>query len=259
MPRRRKIANRSSLMSVYRKYWRFRNEAHGLSCAETLRVIWAYSRLLDDEDFKFPADVEVSKQFLELDHKGRWITPWDLELIAKEAILNCDDFSPLGVRTARRWDTLAEFINAFKYFEHEASPVNQKNIIIELNRIAHRQFTWQKNIPAVMFPRYHKIFGTPVINNILIAETGLSIDELYLCAIAMVSCYFLEPSLDIPIPCEIPGLTNEIVKKFLALTCKPIWDLRIILRNEQRYDETFFYAYNSLRAYPIIATAMFHL
>jgi hypothetical protein len=47
-------------------------------------------------------------------------------------------------------------------------------------------------------------------------------------------------------------LPSEKIDRFLAFTSKPISDLKSILKSQQRYDDKFAYAYNSLRAYPLI-------
>jgi hypothetical protein len=198
-----------------------------------------------------PNDIEVSQQFITLDHQGKWLTQWDLEILAKEVILNAGDLG-YGRKTLRIWDTLAESINSLKDFERKISSVHGNNILIELNRIAHRQFPWQENDPVIMLARHYIIFSTAVINEICLARLGLSVEQIYLCGIALVSTYLQDAFLNIPIPSEIPTLSNNVVKNFLSFTCQPISELRNILLSEQRYDESFFYAYNSLRAYPLI-------
>jgi hypothetical protein len=238
-------------VTVFRRYKHFRNEISLLSCDDALNVIWAYSQYLSQSDFRMPADIEVSKEFAALDHKGVWITQWDLEILAKEVILNARDIGG-APRTFRQWDTLAIAINALKEFENKTSPVNQANILIELNRMAHRQFTWQENAALSMLARHYKIFNTPAINGVCKSVLDLSVDEIYLCGIAFLSLFLQDPYARIPIRSELSNLSNELAQKFLGFVCRPIWELRSILQLEQRYDDTFFYAYNSLRQYPVI-------
>lgn len=238
-------------MSVFRQYKRFRDNISSLSCDDALRVIWAYSRYLWDRDFQMPSDFEISSIFVNLEHKAQWLTQWDLEVLAKEIILNAGDFG-YGSWTLRRWDTLAVVVNALREFEEQVSAVNQENILIELNRIAHRQFVWQQNTPIPMMARHFKIFNTTEINEICLSRLGLSIEQVYLCGVAFVATYLESPFLSIPAPSDIPGLSDDVVKKFLSFLCRPIWGLRNILQSDQKYDASFFYAYNSLRTYPLI-------
>jgi len=222
-----------------------------LLCDEALRVIWAYSRYLEDDDFQMPTDIEISEQFIALDHHGKWITQWDLEILAKEIILNAGDFR-LFYRSLRIWNGLANTVNSMKKFDENISGVRRENILIELNRIAHRQFTWQENSAVPMLVRHYDIFNTAAINEMCLAHLGLSVDQIYLCGIAFVSIYLQEFFLKIPFPSEIPALTENVVRNFLSFTCRTMPELRNILQTEQKYYKSFFYAYNSLRAYPLI-------
>jgi hypothetical protein len=238
-------------MTAFKEYKNFRDKISMLSCDDALNVIWAYNRYLDQTDFQMPTNIEVSSDFTALDHKGRWITQWDLEILAKEIILNASDIGG-GRPSLRTWDVLAGAINSLKDFETNTSPVTQANILIELNRIAHRQFTWQENKASAMLVRHYKIFNTPKINDICQSVLSLSVDEIYLCGVAFVSLFLQDPFASIPIPSQLPRLSNELAQKFLSWASRPIWELRWILQSEQRYDASFFYAYNSLRRYPVI-------
>jgi hypothetical protein len=182
---------RGADVTVFRQYKEFRDEISLLLCDEALRVIWAYSRYLDDGDFQMPTDIEINQQFIALDHQGKWITQWDLEILAKEIILNAGDFR-LFYRSLRIWNGLADTVNSLRDFENNISSVGSENILIELNRIAHRQFTWQENSAVPMLVRHYDIFNDAAINEMCLARLGLSVDQIYLCGIAFVSNYLQE-------------------------------------------------------------------
>ncbi len=182
---------RGADVTVFRRYREFRDEVSLLLCDEALRVIWAYSRYLEGDDFQMPTDIEISEQFIALDHQGKWITQWDLEILAKEIILNAGEFR-LFYRSLRIWNGLANTVNSLKEFEQSISGVRRENILIELNRIAHRQFTWQENSAVPMLVRHYEIFNTAAINEMCLAHLGLSVDQIYLCGIAFVSIYLQE-------------------------------------------------------------------
>jgi hypothetical protein len=69
----------------------------------------------------------------------------------------------------RKWKTMSELINAIKAFENKiygrfGSP---ETVLVELIRIAHRQFIWQAKPPnSTTTIRYFKIFNRPAIDAI---------------------------------------------------------------------------------------------
>jgi hypothetical protein len=58
--------------------------------------------------------------------------------------------------------------------------------------------------------------------------------------------------MNVPFKSDIKALPVEMVEKFLSFTCRPWSKLRKTLKTEQEYDANFAYAYNSLRAYPLV-------
>ena len=64
---------------------------------------------------------------------------------------------------------------------------------------------------------------------------------------------FLErPALAVPFKSDIKALSIEHFEKFFAFTSKPISALKATLKSQQQYNENFAYAYNSLRAIPLV-------
>src|SRR5262245_45061202 len=134
-------------MDVFQKYKPIRNEIALLERFDALRTIWAYSHYLQTDGFEFPADIEVHKRFQSLDVPQRWMAEWTLELLAKEVILNCHGAAKKG-RTLRTWKVLADILNAIRNLENDIYGfLSDRNVLVEMIRIAHRQFIWQSNHP----------------------------------------------------------------------------------------------------------------
>ena len=175
-------------MDVFQEYKQIRNKIALLASDDALSVIWAYCQFLQVGNFHFPAEVEVSKDFLENDFPEGWISEWELELLAKEVILNGKSVASKG-HTLRKWKTMSELINAIKAFENKiygcfGSP---EAVLVELIRIAHRQFIWQANPPnSTTTIRYFKIFNRPAIDAICLEQIGLTASQLYI----SWCCYF---------------------------------------------------------------------
>jgi hypothetical protein len=104
-------------MDVFQEYKPIRNKIALLSVEESLGVVWAYCQFLQLDDFRFPKEIEVANQFLRLDIPQKWISEWELELLAKEVIINGSAVSSKS-HTLRSWKYLSEIINLFKSLEN---------------------------------------------------------------------------------------------------------------------------------------------
>jgi hypothetical protein len=127
-----------------------------------------------------------------------------------------------------------------------------KNVLIEMNRIAHRQFTWQVDYPNLSsFARYFVLFNTVEIDQISRDRTGVPVRAIFQYGL-MLYGGFME-SLEVKIPPEGPGVDQDLFEKFLRFTAREKHDLSELLRSEQTFNSSYAYAYNSLHAYPLIA------
>jgi hypothetical protein len=209
---------------------------------------------LQIDHFQFPKEIEVANSYLQLDVPQRCISEWELELLAKEVILN-GSAGALKGRTLRAWKTLSELVNSLKELENRiygkfGSP---QTVLVEVIRIAHRQFIWQANRPnSASIIRYFKIFNRPAIDKICCEQIGLTVWQTYMCGIACMGFFLNHPAITIPFKSEIKTLTIDLFEKFFAFTSKPIRELKSQLKGEQQYNANFAYAYSSLRAFPLV-------
>jgi hypothetical protein len=135
-------------MDVFQEYKSIRNKINLLSIEEALGVIWAYGQYLQIDNFNFSKEIEVINEFLQLDVPQRWVSEWELELLAKEVIINGRSAAKKG-QALRKWKTLSDIINSIKGFEGRIYKTvgSPDNVLVELIRIVHRQFIWQANPP----------------------------------------------------------------------------------------------------------------
>jgi len=241
-------------MDVFQEYKPIRNKVRLLSVEDSLGVIWAYCQYLQIKDFQFPKDIEVANSYRKLDVPQRWISEWELELLAKEVILNGSAVAAKG-RTIRVWKTLIELVISLKDLENRiygqfGSP---QYVLVEMIRIAHRQFNWQANRPnSASIIRYFKIFNRPAIDKICRERIGLTVWQTYMCGVACMGSFLNCPAIAIPFKSEFKVLSVELFEKFFAFTSKPIRELKSQLKVEQQYDANFAYSYSSLRAFPLV-------
>jgi len=241
-------------MDVFQEYKPIRNKISALSIEEALGTIWAYCQYLQIDNFRFPKEIEVSNEYLKLDVPQQWISEWELEQLAKEVILNGQLVAKKD-RALRTWKTLSEFINSLKGLENRIYKAfgSPQSVLVEMIRIAHRQFIWQANPPnSAAIIRYFKIFNRPAIDEICLDKIGLTIWETYMCATGCMGFFLDRPAIAIPFKVEIKALSIEAFEKFFAFTSRPLAELKSKLKSEQQYNANFAYAYNSLRAYPLV-------
>jgi hypothetical protein len=178
-------------MDVFAEYKPIRNKIASLARDEALAVIWVYCQYLQIDDFKIPSEIEVAKKFLQDDFPQKYISEWELELLAKEVILNSGGAASKG-RTIRTWNTLAETINDIKDFENEIyrSFGSQEKVLVELIRMAHRQFIWQSNRPnSATTVRYFKIFNRPLVDQICLERIGLNVWQIFMSGVACMGFF----------------------------------------------------------------------
>src|ERR1039458_10419274 len=126
-------------MDVFQEYKPIRNKINLPSIEEELGVIWAYGQYLQIDNFNFPKEIEVINEFLQLDVPQRWVSEWELELLAKEVIINGRSAAKKG-RALRKWKNLSDIINSIKGFEGRIYKTvgSPDNVLVELIRIVHR-------------------------------------------------------------------------------------------------------------------------
>lgn len=221
---------------------------------DSLYVIWAYSQYLQKLNKNFPADIEVSREFLkedELHSKG--IYAWELELLLNEVILNAQ-LSPRCTLTLKRWGTLARVINNLKTLENEIAIrcVNEENGPTEISRIAHRQFPWQNLFFNGHLIRYYKIFNYAPLNEMVQDELGLTVYQVYSIGYLLSAFYMGSPAIELPIDITLKEINIDSVTKFLKLFSRELSTVRDLVKREREINEKYLYSYKSLREFPII-------
>jgi hypothetical protein len=236
------------------KYKKFRNCVAELAREDSLRVIWAYTQYLQLPDFIIPTDIEVDPRFYSKDVERAWINEWSLALLAKEVLLHSGAVAKKGASLSK-WNVLGEFLGQINKIEGEIYGAfgSSNNILVELIRIAHRTFEWQGNGPSQRsIIRYYKIFNTHKISEICVRRYGLTIYEVLACGTAVLGHYLDSHSLRLPIASQIAQLPVEKFKAFLSFVADDISTIKPKLKSEQQYNEGFAYAFNSLRARPVV-------
>src|SRR5260370_12366637 len=141
-------------MDFYEDYKPFRNYMRKFSLVESLVDVWRYSlHVLNDAPL--PADYAIGKPPFEPIKRNVW--PWELDILAREIVLNA---TTKGDRSLRRWNDLAGAINHIKRLDNEAYWAfgDQRDVLLEMHRIVHRQFPWQTGVAVTPLMCAFRIF-----------------------------------------------------------------------------------------------------
>jgi hypothetical protein len=119
-------------MSLYEEYKPFRNYIRHFDLLSSLVDVWRYSlHVMEGEPL--PADYASGKNALTAPVK-EYLYPWDLDILAKEIILNAG--SAGGDRSLKRWKDIATAINYVRRLDDAAFARNggaQVDVMFELS------------------------------------------------------------------------------------------------------------------------------
>ena len=239
---------------MYDLYKPLRNELSQLALFPSLRVIWAWMQQLQfGQDF--PADIEVPHQIRRvLRSPTRGIYEWELALLAKELLVSAPENGPVDLHS---WERFSSALNKLKDLGNGVSqhyePLFRQHIFIEMYRIAHQQFWWQRTLRLDSeVTRYLKIFGAPDLDAILQQRLGMSAQVLFTIGLSVSGHFLSDFELSAPVTFDIYGVTGEQIALFFAKYCKPLAEMQVRCREAQSFDENFIYAFNPLIQFPLV-------
>jgi hypothetical protein len=238
-------------MSVYEHYKPLRKYLRQFPLLESLDVVRAYIQYLQ-LGVPLPPYIEVNAEILKA---GRWrgVYEWSLDILAKELTLNAVAYSPKSLRS---WSAFTTALNKITELERNVIAAHRElhktNILIEIYRISHRQFPWQRPVTAGSILRYFKIFGTPEFDPILRSHIGLGACELYTIGLAFTGCFIDRFGVRLPPKIEGLPLSDENVSRFLQHFSTDMARLKNMVAENQSYDQDYAYSFNPLRTYPLV-------
>jgi hypothetical protein len=242
------------MADAFEFYKPLRNHLRQVSLTESLGVVRAYIQYMQF-GAAFPGDIEVASYFLRAqDAVERKMFEWELDLLCREIILHAADgpanYSP---KTLRKWDYLAGAINKLKDLENDLAKLYPEgHILLELHRIAHRQFHWQRRPSGTWIARYYKIFGDAALAAIIERKIGLTVRDLYRLGLGMTGTYLDTLALTYPPNIAIPNLDRTKLDRFLAHFAIDIDDLKLEITATQQLNENYAYVFSPLRIHPLV-------
>jgi len=242
------------MANVFDYYKPLRNYLRQVELIESLSVIRAYVQHLQFSE-QIPKDIEVASYVLTAKH---WVEkkfyPWELDTLAREIIINSPESnSILFPKTLKRWSYFSDAVNKLKDLENNIAKLYPpKNVLLELYRIAHREFPWQSRPNTIWITRYFKIFGHKELDEIIQRVIGLNLKELYTLGLAITGVYLKHFILFYPPNIQIGSINKGKLDSFLSHFSDNLGPLRENLIKNQEFSENYVYTFNPLRLCPLI-------
>jgi hypothetical protein len=244
-------------MSLYHDYKPFRNFTRQFDLEASMLDVWHYALFLTD-DKPLPPHYAASRaehQFVSL---KTLVHPWELEIIARELILNA---GRSGDCSLAKWSDLRAAINHVRRLDEitfELSDDKMRDVLIELHRLAHRQFPWQIKPTVNTLVRAFRVYGSPQMDALVKRELGLTTYQFIRLGIAVAGGFRNRPYLSTTQDYSCLGIPLETSKAFLSRLSCDINSLRKETRAHQSYDRDWVYAWNPLEATPLISLDVSH-
>jgi len=236
---------------MYDLYKPFRNYVRRFPFADSMEKIWLFAGHLSEQG--------PQSGHLNFPHEPGWpdtlrgtTFPWDLELLAREVVLNSPTFG--GDRSLGRWEDFARAINFVRQIDEEISKRRGGDEILrELHRIVHRQFPWQRPPTTSSIMRYFKIFGGSELEPAVEKQTGLPIRKFYQLAFAVSGHLLKSSGINMANDYGVIGISKDESAAFFQKISTTLPVLREQTRALQSYDDGWVYAWNPLQATPLVA------
>jgi hypothetical protein len=175
---------------------------------------------------------------------------WSLDTLARETLLYSQE---RGGRTDIDWQACAKALNLLREAEDKASAaVNDRSIFSEMTRIAHRQFHWQQYFSHDDLARYMRIYGQAGMREVIEAEYGLSVEQLFQGGFALLSTFMTYETLAPTFAEQSSKLLGFDMAALIDRFTTTIPELKPLILTEQSLDQDWAYSFNPLRSTPLL-------
>lgn len=235
-------------MTFYNNYKPLRNYYRKFPLGNSLLAIWALSQ----EVIEHSADVRAPIIGRPPQYKTLPFFAWQIETLCREIVLNAPQ---RGDRNLLRWNDLAKAINHIIALEDEAFKANgtTMDVMMELHRIAHRQFPWQNGFSLNSVLRAIKIFGKKEVDDVVTAELGMTVVQVTALGIALAGHFSHSAALGNPGSYLQLGISRDALQAYFDRTCYSLLELQEKTREQQRYDHDWVYTFNPLVERPLVS------
>ncbi|CAN7680652.1 hypothetical protein LJR235_005376 [Pararhizobium sp. LjRoot235] len=235
-----------------------------------LRMFWAIHALQGrkhqraDKFLDYPPQAEspgIGSKFA--------VYPWDLETLIGLTLTTPKAFVPPWRQhpvDTKQFNTVVELVNTLRAVEEDESEVRiqTSNILLEMHRIGHRQFAWQRGwVRSMDVYRYLYIYGQGLCAEHFQKTHGLSILDFFGVCFALYAVHVEKPWISrINGVEEMLHISSEAVEKAISLVSGERWqvrrgatDLLDLFEERLKVNLPVIYRPSYLRIKPLIRTA----
>ncbi|MDW9386660.1 hypothetical protein GOA99_18575 [Sinorhizobium meliloti] len=239
---------------------------------DLLTMFWAIHAIQDDRVefvkksiFAYPPEA-ASTDMLTQYAAYRWDLETLVTLMLNEPKSNLSPWLARPPLNTRHFNAVADLVNALRAVEDDQSEerIDISNIMLELHRIGHRQFQWQRGWerPDDIF-RYLYIYGQGECAAYFEKTNGISINDFVSICFALFVTTQANPWTKKLNGLDIMGLDDALVDNVLSLVSGELWQVRreslALLRNVEEglgVALPVIYQPSYLRLKPLIRTAV---
>ncbi|TGS46406.1 MULTISPECIES: hypothetical protein [unclassified Mesorhizobium] len=198
--------------------------------ANFLCMIWAVHAIQDGRSAQATRFLNHPKEAVTRDLTSKYYAyPWDLE-----TLISLDFNTPkarfaTNVLNLREFNTVADIVNLLRTVEDDETPgrVDDTNVLMEVHRIGHRQFGWQRRFTGVTdIYRYMFIYGQGECATYFETKYRVSVANFLGVAFAYFA-YLMRGPWSPPIgDMNFLGISKEAIESSLKLLAGDIWFVR---------------------------------
>jgi len=240
---------------IYESWKPLCNYLGKVDAKEALEVLRYYSLYPGNPNELPPRPPDYIEVHPSMFRQNNGVYPWDISVLAREVVYASDD-TPLACYKLRRWNDFSKALNYVKSVETTIvkSDIDTDNVLRELFRLGHREFAHQMGgLTRHTLIRYGMIFSDPGVMPIVQRQTGLSMQQILTIGLGIWGQYQSHAAVYAPTEDWLKlGIKKADLETFFRLFSKPFSELKQVVHDNHRVDNTFFYQYNPLAAYPLV-------
>lgn len=238
------------MIDLYPAYKPFRNYMRRYALLPGLAQMWAYSLHIVEG---LPLHPSLGVGAPSPDLVGKHVYPWDLEIIVRELILNADKRGTEGLCNFKELAITLNHIRRLEGAPYEDEE-NKGNVLVDLQRMAHRQFRWQSGNRkrAAQLMRALKVFGGPELEEKVVAEFGLTMPQLLQLGLILGAELRRRPFVQLDADYSAIGIPVDATQTLIRRLVCDISEMREATRKAQQYNDAWLYATFPLEFKPLL-------
>jgi len=213
-----------------------------------LQAIWYLSNHIEFGN-RLPPYLDAANPYPQKDWTRLGFFQWELDTLAREAILHCDAVRGDQVTA---WKEVAALLNKLKWTEEQAHEATTENIFAEMSRIAHRQFHWQNGVGHTSFTRLRRMYRYPGMDGVVQDVYGLTTEQVALGGFAALATYMQHFAITPDWPENASNLLQFNCRSLIENLTTDLVPLRQATLNARSLDENWSYTFSPLWLHPLI-------